>query len=277
MTLPLQVTVISDNRSSHSDLDTEHGLSLWVETPCFSFLMDTGVGKTFEHNRKKLGINFEKLNAIVFSHAHFDHTGALPSHSEEYHIPIYTGEGFFAPKYSKPDEKQGRYIGLNINQLEYLTLQRERLNTVTDQTEIFPGIHLFGNIPMIHHFEDLPQRFYLNESGTIPDRFIDEIAIAIKSPKGLVILSGCAHRGIINTITHICNRLDTHKIEAVIGGMHMGQVTQKRMDKTIEAFSRMGIQRLMPLHCSGDLFLEQLKHHFPTLFLNGGAGTRLKT
>lgn len=271
----IHITVITNNTVRRPDLKQEHGLSFWIETPYYCFLLDTGVGKTFNHNCQKLGIHPEKLDAVVFSHGHFDHTGNCPECSD-HPLPIYAGEGFFAPRYSIPDQKKpGRYIGLNDQQLEYFTIHCERLETVTDDTIIFPGIHLFGRVEMTNNFETLNPRFCLDQAGTVPDTFMDEVAVAIETQNGLVILSGCSHRGIINTVHHICDRLNTDRIEAVIGGMHMVQAEEERIQKTLSAFSDLKAHQLIPLHCTGDDFISRLKNRFPTLFIHAGAGTTL--
>ena len=118
-------------------------------------------------------------------------------------------------------------------------------------TEVLEGIFVTGVIPRQNAFEETGGRFFLDSACTQPDPLTDDQALFFDTAAGLVILLGCAHSGVVNTLEHVRHLAGGRPIHTVLGGMHLLTASPERMDQTIAAFRRLNIQRLAPAHCTG--------------------------
>jgi len=130
-------------------------------------------------------------------------------------------------------------------------------------TEVVDGIFVTGEIPRQNAFEDTGGSFFLDAACARPDTLLDDQALCFDSTEGLVVLLGCAHSGVVNTLEHVRDLAGGRPIHTVLGGMHLHAASPERMEKTIAAFRRLGVQRLAPAHCTGLPALAQLWTAFP--------------
>ena len=248
----LQITALMDNQlTGRKDLLCEHGLSLHVVSEGKAILFDCGSSEKMLYNAKKLGIDLGKLDAVVLSHAHYDHAGGFRFLAEQYPVGrVYTGPGFFEPKYARSDNCE-RNLSAGFDE-DFLNKQGIAHNTVDGVAEILPGIYAISGFPRREPMETIPDRFLrLTRAGFVPDDFRDELCLALKADEGIVLLVGCAHPGILNMTRHVQSLLGK-PIRAVLGGTHLVEADTPRVQRTVEELGRMGVTLLGLSHCSGE-------------------------
>lgn len=249
----LRITALMENSpSGNKALINEHGLSLMIEYSRHRILFDCGSGSHFIYNAHRLGIDLDNLDAVVISHSHYDHAAGFRDFAEAgYRAPaLYVGKGFFERKYAR---KGLGYSDLSAGWDERFALSNGfPVHTVKGRVEIFPGVCLHQGFRRTHREETIPQRFVKETSeGFIPDDFSDEIALSITTGKGLVIIAGCAHPGIMNMLDTIRDP-SRDRIYAVIGGTHLIEADEERIRNCITVFKAMGIGVMGLCHCSGE-------------------------
>ena len=248
----LQITALMDNRlTGRKDLLCEHGLSMFVSCQGKGVLFDCGSSERMLYNAKKLGIDLGKLDAVVLSHAHYDHAGGFRFLAEQYPVGrVYTGPGFFEPKYARADHCC-KYLSAGFDE-GYLEEQGIAHSTVDGVAEILPGIYAISGFPRRESMETIPDRFLrLTKAGFVPDDFRDELCLALETGEGIVLLVGCAHPGILNMARHVTAVLGK-PIRAVLGGTHLVEADTQRVQRTVEELGRMGVTLLGLSHCSGE-------------------------
>ena len=237
-------TLIENMPDEEGKLVAEHGLSLHIEFDGKRILFDTGQTGDFVKNATDLGINLDSLDDIIISHGHYDHSGGVMTLlSEMQHtVPFYVGEGFFAPKYKHLSDGTYRYNGNPFTEQE-LAARKVDLHVVTeDVTELTEKILLFKNFPGVSGFEKRNEKFVLPDgAGYTVDAFQEEIALGLRTSKGLVLIVGCSHVGICNILLAVSERVKD-PIYAVLGGTHLMEADEERLQKTMEVFHKFGVQ-----------------------------------
>lgn len=267
-----QITVLVENTATGRELLGEHGLSYLIEVDEQRILFDTGQGLALPHNAKQLGIDLNSLDAIALSHGHFDHSGGLISLLEQGQKPrLFLHPDAVESKYSSRGE-----IGFNNADPEWLRQQVRELIWTEKPTEIISGVYLTGTIPRNHPLEDTGGLFWQNASHTKFDRLLDDQALFMEAQEGWVVVLGCAHSGVINTLDYIAKITGTRKFYAVIGGMHLLNANGDRLQATAEAFARYDVQVLGANHCTGMKALSFLWNEFPDRCVSCNVGTRFQ-
>lgn len=273
----IRVTVLAENTVYRRGLRAEHGLSLWIETNDKKILFDTGQSDLLLHNAKTLGIDIAEADAIVVSHGHYDHVGGLDRVLEL--APgawVYLHPMALEPKFSFSNGS-AREAGITSALRDRL---RGRIESgqgafTTGRTSVFPGVTATGQIPRVSGFEDTGGQFFLDAKRAKPDGLLDDQALFLESNKGLIVVFGCAHAGVVNTLEHIQHVEPDRKIRAVLGGMHLVNASQTRIEKTIDAFRRFGIERIGPAHCTGWQATRQLWNAFGSRCFQCCVGTQV--
>ena len=250
--------LVENNIAENKALQAEHGLSFFVETPDHKFLFDCGASNKVLSNSHRLGIDLAKAEAVILSHSHFDHSYGYRDVVEADLAPkvLYHGPSFWQKKYAKN--------GMCYNDLscgfdqQFLKTHGIVEKVVTGTLELAKGLWLISDFKRTHGFETIPKRFVkATDNGIVADDFADEICLVMETEKGLVVLVGCSHPGILNMISTIHERL--HKpIYGVIGGTHLMEADEERIAKTLKELKELGICIAGLCHCSGDLAREMI-------------------
>jgi 7,8-dihydropterin-6-yl-methyl-4-(beta-D-ribofuranosyl)aminobenzene 5'-phosphate synthase len=251
---PIGVQTVIENTASGRRTLGEHGLSFWITTPSHRVLFDTGQNaETLRHNARQLDIPLDQADAVAISHGHYDHTGGL---SEALacapRADLVIHPRAFVPRYSR--QADGRVIDVGMPAdaaLERLRATGREIRFSDTVTEIVPGLYATGEIPRETDFEDVGGDFYLDQDAQTPDPIVDDQAVFAMTPAGLVVVLGCAHAGVVNTLRHISRLTGETSVHAVIGGMHLLHANEDRLTRTIDALRSFNLQTLIPMHCTG--------------------------
>lgn len=273
--MELQITtLIENNPADEGHLLFEHGLSLYIETDGRKILFDTGQSGDFTENAKAFNKNLTELDFCFISHGHYDHSGGfekLVSVIDKF-PQLIVGEEFFKPKYKKAGASGFQFNG---NSFDVSFLSKHQISTRKVKEDM---IYLTEHIIVFHHFmkytdyEKRNSRFFIKENTDyIPDDFEDEISLGIVTEKGLVVIVGCSHVGIVNILKTITERVDV-PIYAVVGGTHLIEADEVRVQKTIDAFKEMKIQLIAVSHCTGEEGIRHIRQELKEKFLYNNTG-----
>ncbi len=268
----LSITVIVNNTPS-GNFRSEHGLALWINYGYKRILFDTGQSNLILQNAKTLDIDLANTDAIVISHGHYDHTGGLSAVLNiASNAKIYLHPSATEPKFSQK-VSSARYIGMSDPAKN--AIQGRHVIWTAAPAYLFPRLAVTGQVTRMNDFEDVGGAFFLDENCQKPDDLLDDQTLFIESAKGLIVVLGCAHSGVVNTLDYINELTGDRNIYAVIGGMHLLEANQMRIANTIDAFKKYDIQKIIPLHCTGLKAMEVLKYAFGNKCLFLGAGGQI--
>jgi 7,8-dihydropterin-6-yl-methyl-4-(beta-D-ribofuranosyl)aminobenzene 5'-phosphate synthase len=239
----IEIVVLIENTTSSTGLAAEHGLSLWIDTGDAKVLFDTGASGAFADNAEQLGVDLSEADAIVLSHGHPDHSGGL-----ERALDASPNATVYAHPAAEIDPGQHRAVFSK------------------DSVEIVPGIRTTGQVPRELAFE---------ESGGSPIPNPDDQSIFFEAAEGLVLLTGCAHSGLVNTAQHVIRLTGNDNIYAVIGGTHLGNVSEERLEQTAAFLRDAQVRHIGLCHCTGERGMAHLKQTLPEAFVQYQTGTRL--
>lgn len=246
----VRITVLVENTAQGEGLLAEHGLAYWIECGDRRVLVDSGQGAVLEHNAARLNIALDQADAVVLSHGHYDHTGGLGPVLRRTHCPVYLHPAALEKKYSCPAKGPVREIGMPAAVQAAFQKQETPLFFTERPTEIVPGLWVTGPVPRVTEFEDTGGPFFLDPARQTPDPLADDQSLFFSSRQGTVVLLGCAHSGVINTLAYIQQLTGGQPLYAVFGGMHLVHASPERRAQTIDAFRRLDIARLGPAHCT---------------------------
>ncbi len=257
----------------------EHGLSLALYTDSGLTLFDVGQGGALVHNAQTAGVDLSSVSRLVFSHGHYDHTGGFVALLEQGAKP----EVCFAPGLT--DARFSRHVNKPVKNIAIPDVCRRALDSYPAEkkriiscfTEIEPGMFLTGPIPHLSGAkphgqkdkvmfpkmpvsafptsnqeptlsEDVGGPFFLDAAGTRPDPIADEQAILFDD--GTLVV-GCCHAGIINTVRYCQSVKPEIKIRKIIGGLHLLNASQERIDQTKAFLDSLNLEELTAIHCTG--------------------------
>lgn len=258
----LKITILIDDRSDHPELISEHGLSFWIEADNRRFLFDTGQSNALLQNARNLGIDLRTADAVVLSHGHYDHTGGFSSILElAPAVPVYCHPGVVMPRYSLQLDATVRSIGVPPS-FSTALFKSDRVRWVSGPTHLSADIGITGPIPRISAFEDTGGGFYLDPEATKPDPIDDDLSMWFETAAGLVIITGCCHSGVVNTLTYIKKLTEGKRLHAVVGGFHLVNASPERIVATCDFLRLHELRRIGPCHCTGDKAIECMKREF---------------
>ncbi len=274
--MKLRITTLSENCAGRGYLLAEYGLSIVVETDDVNILFDTGASISASYNADVLGIDLSKIDKVVLSHGHYDHTGGLRQilgkMGEE--VEIIAHPDIWAAKYSRSQGRKDRYNGIPFQRQELERLGAN-FNLTTKPVRITDSIMTTGEVPMVTDFEEIEPVFFVKQdSGWQPDKLLDDQALIINAKPGLIVILGCAHRGPINTLYYAQQLTGVKSIHTVLGGAHLIHASEERIWLTIAALKELGVQRLGLCHCTGLPAIMLIAHEFEDKFFFNNAGTR---
>ncbi|MCG8564713.1 MAG: MBL fold metallo-hydrolase [Desulfobacterales bacterium] len=257
----------------------EHGFSAHIQHGDRTLLLDTGQGMTLAHNAGALKIDLSLLDHLVISHGHYDHTGGLAGLPPQRKTPLlHAHPGVFTPKYLTPVPGDapifiGSPVGLEeVKALNILPCLSRELS------EIAPGIWFSGEIPRVTDFERPdPGMTLKTKVGHVPDLLLDDTALLISTDSGPIIVTGCAHAGIVNTMEHFSRELGFKSFHSIIGGTHLAFTRQPaQLEETMAAFNRFQVRKIAVSHCTGEAASAALYHKFGNRFAFAHAGWQVR-
>jgi 7,8-dihydropterin-6-yl-methyl-4-(beta-D-ribofuranosyl)aminobenzene 5'-phosphate synthase len=268
-------------------MHAEHGLSYFIETASnnrtsclmFDYGLDAeGVNK----NMAVLGIDVGKADAFGLSHGHFDHWGALIETLAMHRLKIrkgtilYVGGEAFERRYLLAPGTTDRIDIGRLSRADIEALGVVRIVEVEAPTEVVPGAYFTGNIERVTEYEKAPPVLLVKKGdAVVADTFPGEQAMAFNvKDKGLVVLSGCAHSGIVNTVRHVQKMTGIEKVHAVVGGFHLVNAEPEIIRKTVADMKAIDPDYIVPAHCTGFEATMVFSNEMPGRFILNTAGTR---
>ena len=249
----IRITTLSENTAGLPDVLAEWGLSILVETDDRSILLDAGASISIGQNADLLGIDLRKIDKIVLSHGHFDHTGGLNLllRKMRREVEVIAHPDIWAPKYNRKEGKPEKHIAIPYQQRELESLGAW-FTLSKGPVTLSEGVMTTGEVPMVTDFERIDSSLFVKTgSGWEPDALMDDQALVIKTHAGLVVVLGCAHRGMINTLYQAREISGIKKVHMVLGGCHLKDATDEQIWQTISCLNEIGVQKLGVSHCTG--------------------------
>lgn len=268
------LTCVVDNHTTSPDLKGEHGLSFWIESTGGVVLFDTGqTSEALFNNLARLKLPMDRIDAVVLSHAHYDHTGGLAALLEKRPgLPVYAHPELFQPRYS---HRQSGTLSIGLE------MDREELNRIADlrltpdPVELLPGLWTSGEISERPEAKGTSANLVVRGANGewLPDPHTDDQSLVILGEDGkLTLICGCCHAGILNTLTHV-GRVFAREVSVVIGGIHLKSADEGEIAHVIQVLNATapGTKYLLN-HCTGDRAIEIFSRVFSGRVENFPAG-----
>ena len=265
--------VVNDVALSEIDLRREHGLAFWIETGQGNILFDTGqTAEVLSHNLAVLDLRPQDAGSLALSHAHYDHTGGLEAIlSKNLDLTIYAHIDIFQPRYSL---QKGKYQSIGISLTHESLTKQAQLHLSNAPSEIFHGLWTTGEISERPEPEGRSaQHFIRTNKGWQPDSYRDDLSLVIKTSAGLVLICGCCHAGLLNTLFHVQQKFEG-SIIAVLGGTHLMTANDLYLNHVIEIITdRFPYLNFYLNHCTGEQAYQTLTRAFGSRIKSCPAGT----
>lgn len=248
----VRITLLVDHESIRPDLETELGLSFLVEADDEVLLFDAGASEAAFRNAERLGTPWRRITRIILSHGHCDHTGGLgPFLHALPKAQVYLHPRAMSPKYSLHPGQPPRMLSMPDEVRAILQARMTQLHWSSAAMGLGDGIGLTGPIPRRHPDEAVSGSFYLDPEGRDADPLEDDQALWLALPQGLVILLGCAHAGVTNTLDHIRTITKREPILAVVGGLHLASASDAGIRSIVHTLRDTAVKQVAPVHCTG--------------------------
>ena len=250
--IELKITTLSEDTSSKRGLLAEHGISFLVEYRGFKVLFDTGQGPSVVANARALNIDLTELNCIALSHGHYDHTGGLFFILRKTgHKRVFAHPAALRPKYHLIPPRSYRAVGIPYAPQELKNAGAEFILN-SGMVELTPGLYLTGEIPRVTDYET-PNTSHYTETDNryVPDPMPDDQALVAVTSKGPVLITGCAHAGLINTINYALQITNSTNLCGLIGGTHLIEANEERLAKTAARLKEYNLHFCAVSHCTG--------------------------
>ncbi len=266
-------------------LVAEHGLCLLItvhmNNESHSVLLDAGYnGFSLRHNCRLLDLNLDCVEAVVLSHGHMDHTGGMETVLEDTKKPlkVVAHPDAFAKRYADMPGR-GRVSFPTLITREKLKLQgADVVESTTPLSLVDDAVLVTGTVPRVTDFEKgFAGALKESEGALVPDSIEDDQAIVVSlKNRGLVVISGCAHSGIINTLLYARELTGESRVHAVIGGFHLvGPDAESLVSNTLKQMKVIAPQVIVPMHCTGAASVRRIAGEFPEEFVTSSVGTKL--
>jgi len=264
----MKITTIVDNIVYDGKLVAEHGFSIYLNDDNYKVLFDTGQTDILINNAEILKVDLSDIDAVVISHGHYDHTGGLQAFCKvNSKAKIYIKPQALLEKYNGTD----KYIGIPFN----TELIKDRFVFVEIDVHLTNNIVIVSNIKISKakdtHFKKM---LIKNDNLFCSDTFEDELFIAVKNENGLVVITGCSHRGITN-IAETTEELFSMPISYMIGGFHLKNEKITKVIEVIELLNTKNVDTIVLAHCTGVEMFKVITETFKGKVIYNFIGNKL--
>lgn len=266
--MSFRITVLCENSVGPlSGTLGEHGFSALIEPSHGDpLLFDTGQGLTLLHNARRMNKDLSRVRQVVISHGHYDHAGGLKPLLEECGTKqVYSHPSVFRSRFRIKDSGECFPIAIPASR-EELEAAGATFDLSDEFRAIAPGIFLTGEVPRVTGFESGDQGLYCDCTGQELDTTPDDQSLVLETGKGLVLVLGCCHAGLVNTVEHVAYMTGRRDIFAVIGGTHLGFSSHEQIGMTVTALRAMGVKKLAASHCTGFVASARMSREMPKEF-----------
>jgi 7,8-dihydropterin-6-yl-methyl-4-(beta-D-ribofuranosyl)aminobenzene 5'-phosphate synthase len=275
-----RITILCENLVGRLVGSGEHGFSAFIETGKSNYLFDTGSGRSIVPNSLALNKDLKSIRKIFLSHGHYDHTGGLSEVLKlKGKVDVHSHPHVFLDRFAVLKEEGReikRFIGIHYKR-SYLESLGANFVFNTDFTEIEKGLFLTGEVPRQTNFEKADPRLFSETDGSMThDLFLDDQSLILDTDKGIVLILGCAHSGMINIINHVINKMGKEKFHSILGGTHLDFLTPEQLEESIKSLKRMEIGKIGVSHCTGMRAAFRLQQEFGDRFFYGCVGSVLE-
>jgi len=278
--MKVKITILCENLVGRLVGSGEHGFSAFIETDEGNYLFDTGNGHSIVANSLILNKDLRSIQKIFLSHGHYDHTGGLPEVLKmSGKVDVHAHPHVFLDRIAvlKENEKETkRFVGIPYKK-GYLESLGADFILNTDFIQIEEGMFLTGEVPRKTSFEKPDPRLFSEIDGKVnQDIFLDDQSLILDTEKGLVVILGCAHSGMINILNHIIGKIKKEKFYAIMGGTHLDFLTPEQLEESIKSLKETKIDEIGVSHCTGMRAAFRLHQEFGDRFFYGCVGSVLE-
>ena len=252
----MKITFLSDNKTENPSCLAEWGLSILIESNGNKVLFDVGSSELFAQNAQNLEVDLTDVEAVAISHGHFDHTEGMEKFCELNKLAlIYMHKEAVSPAFGT--DPSGHIEDMNCGirwSKEFIESLKNRTVFTENVVKINDNMTLVGNIKPLKEFP-MTDKFYrpspTNEDKYLYDHMEHEQFLVVKEEKGIYIISGCSHTGMMAIIKRAQELFPGEKIIALIAGMHLYPLSKEKKQYVVDAICDLGIETVFPVHCTG--------------------------
>jgi 7,8-dihydropterin-6-yl-methyl-4-(beta-D-ribofuranosyl)aminobenzene 5'-phosphate synthase len=279
-------------RTKNGDIDlntflAEHGLSLlvtvWREGKRHRILLDTGhTGIPLIHNAELLGLDLAEVEVLVLSHTHMDHTGGLRRFLDAVgrRLPVVVHpDAFVHPRFLVFKDGHKETFPRVVVRAELESRDIEVVESKGPVSIAEGTVLVSGEVERRTEFEKgMPHSFMIREGKEARDTIADDQSIVMHlRGKGLVVVSGCSHAGIINTVLHARHITGEERVHGIMGGFHLsGPAYEPILERVLGELKKVNPEVLVPMHCTGWDMMNRLARSFPSSMILNSVGSTIK-
>ncbi len=256
----MKITTLVENHadSARPALQEEHGLSFYIENMGHVFMSDVGGSGKFADNAAVLGVDLTRVEALAISHHHYDHGGGLGRFLQENDLAtVYLRQSPDVDYVGYDPSQPIKNIGLDK---ALLAKYGRRIVMIAETSQVRLGFHLITHIPKVYSKPSGDQRLKIKRGDDMkPDTFEHEMVTVVEGADGLVVLTGCAHNGVLNMVEATRQALPGKSIQALVGGFHLRRENIATVRSIGEQLLATGIPAIYTGHCTGEEATDALE------------------